>query len=163
MTKPYIVLDIETTGLNPWYGDKITCICAKHSNGVTFSKASRNEDTVLTEFWKWYCEIVKRDDISLVTKNGKMFDVPFLIARSCANRIAGTDRMILLASHFDLQEITQKRVSLQDMATLMKCTPKSGTGLDAIKLFHEGKLQKLKKYCMQDVETTEEIYLKWRK
>jgi DNA polymerase III epsilon subunit-like protein len=30
----YIVLDIETTGLNPWYGDRITCICAK-DNKVT--------------------------------------------------------------------------------------------------------------------------------
>ena len=49
------------------------------------------------------------------------------------------------------------------MAELLGCTPKSDTGKDAIKLWREERFKELKKYCMQDVETTEEVFLGWRK
>ena len=65
-------------------------------------------------------------------------------------------------SHFDLQEITEKRVSLNDMAKLLGCKLKSSTGQDAIKLWEQGKYKELKEYCMNDVDVTEEVYLKYK-
>jgi hypothetical protein len=80
----------------------------------------------------------------------------------------GCDRKIDLLTgdkgyeHLDLHDLTEKRVSLQSMAQLLGCTLKSGTGLNAIKLWNECKFDELKAYCKQDVDATEEVFLKWK-
>jgi len=43
-----LVLDIETTGLNAWYGDKVTCICAKTlDNSQSFRACVEDEPKLL--------------------------------------------------------------------------------------------------------------------
>jgi len=37
----YIVFDIETTGLKPWFGNQVTCICAKDNNQNTFRRCAK--------------------------------------------------------------------------------------------------------------------------
>jgi len=61
----------------------------------------------------------------------------------------------------EIQKLIGKRLSLNTVAKLLGCTPKSGDGLNAIKLWEKGKYDELQKYCFQDVLTTEEVYLKW--
>jgi DEAD/DEAH box helicase domain-containing protein len=39
----------------------------------------------------------------------------------------------------------------------LQCS-KSGSGWDAIKLFREGRMDELKKYCIDDVRLTKDIY-----
>jgi hypothetical protein len=39
--KKHITFDIETTGLNAWYGDRVTCICAKDSAARHSAKPCR--------------------------------------------------------------------------------------------------------------------------
>jgi predicted PolB exonuclease-like 3'-5' exonuclease len=99
----------------------------------------------------------------LLSKNGKQFDISFVLTRLVLqdNPSLKKGLFILEYEHFDLQEITDKRISLNDMAKLLACAPKSGTGKNAIKLWEEKRFEELKKYCTQDVELTEEIYLKW--
>ena len=41
-------------------------------------------------------------------------------------------------------------------ATLGKV--KNGSGLEAIRFYGEGKMEKLKRYCLNDVQITKEIY-----
>jgi uncharacterized protein YprB with RNaseH-like and TPR domain len=161
----YIVLDIETTGLNPWYGDRITCICAKDNEGNRFKMVDEDEETLLIKFTEWMTEKNPADFLFL-TKNGKLFDIPFIISRynfivegSALDKI---QEKLTAYDHFDLQEITKKRISLQSMAELLNCTPKSGTGENAIKLWENKEYNKLNEYCSQDVDTTEEVYLKWK-
>lgn len=101
----------------------------------------------------------------MITKNGKQFDIPFIMTRLLKQHILDEvpgDLHLDTYDHFDLQEITSRRVSLQCMAELLGCTPKSGTGKNAIDLWFAGKYKELKEYCMQDVLTTEEVFLKWR-
>ena len=173
----YIVLDIETLGLKPLYLDQISCICAKDSDGEIFSKVlappdyDLKEEKILIEdegyllqfFFQWLSHRPHKHYF-LVTKNGKIFDIPFLFIRYVLR--FGYDPLndlpIIYYTLFDLQEITSKRVALQQMAELLGCTPKSGTGLNAIKLWRAHEFDKLKKYCMQDVLTTEEVFLRWR-
>lgn len=170
----YIVLDLETTGLLPWYGDRITCICAKDSDGDRFSEFAekypdQNEIDLIFNFLKWISERVIEEHY-FISYNGKEFDIPFLMARFHVLDISGNipDELPDFNDylHFDLyQEIktlTGKRLGLDTVAKLLGCTPKSGTGKNAIKLWKEGKYDELKEYCMQDVDTTEEVYLKWR-
>ena len=50
------------------------------------------------------------------------------------------------------------RISLDAIATQTLGTQKSGDGLDAIRYYREGELDKLASYCMKDVEITRDIY-----
>ena len=174
----YIVLDIETQGLKPLYLEKVTCICAKASDGETFSKVMThpnfdvndkkglvNDEGYLLEFFFQWLSKRPAKHYFLVTKNGKIFDIPFLFIRNVLRY--GYDPLndlpMINYDHLDLQEITSRRVSLQCMAEILGCTPKSGTGSNAIKLWNERRYDELKEYCMQDVDVTEEVFLKWKK
>ena len=162
----HITFDIECTGLNPWYGDYVTCICAMDSNNETYQICSKKEQEMIHGFLDWVF-LRSPEAYFLVTKNGRMFDVPFLCARLVLS--PGTDKesnsaiqRLLSYDHFDLQDLTQKWVSLSDWATILKATPKLGDGMNAIRLWDEGRRKELLAYCMQDVETTDEVFLKWR-
>ncbi|MBI4128028.1 MAG: helicase [Parcubacteria group bacterium] len=50
------------------------------------------------------------------------------------------------------------RISLNDLAKVTLGKEKSGTGMDALKYFREGRLEELAKYCLRDVEITKELY-----
>ncbi len=60
-----------------------------------------------------------------------------------------------------MQEIAKMvghRVSLQSVAQATLKESKSGHGLEAIRFFRQGEMDKLKKYCLDDVRLTKEIY-----
>ena len=167
-TPKYTVIDIETTGLNPWWGDRITTICAKDQEGNRFSRCrihNLNEDKteleLINDFIKWLEEHPGTEYL-FITKNGKGFDIPFILARQAILTGKAAAWIIKSYTHIDMHEIPQKWVSLDDMAKLLNCTLKSGTGLQAIKLWNECKYEELVSYCNQDVDTTEEVYLKLR-
>lgn len=52
------------------------------------------------------------------------------------------------------------RIKLDDIAKENIGVQKSGSGLDAIKYYQEGKIEELKKYCLQDVKVTKELFEK---
>ena len=163
------MLDIETTGLKEWFGDRITCICAKDSDGNRFGMVDKDEFNLIDAFMAWLCRLKFYSNIKqymFLTKKGKQFDIPFILSRfAILNGLAKDDDILdlLKCDHFDLQEITSKRISLQSMAELLNCKTKSGTGMNAIKLWNEGRYKELKEYCMRDVDVTEEVFLKWKK
>lgn len=60
-----------------------------------------------------------------------------------------------------LDDIEQKlghRVGLDWLAQTNLRVGKTGHGLEAIKLYKEGKLEELKNYCLQDVKLTKDLY-----
>ena len=60
-----------------------------------------------------------------------------------------------------MDEVTRMlghRVSLDSLAEATLGRQKSGTGLDALRFFKEGKLEELKAYCLKDVELTKALY-----
>ena len=160
MENKYVVMDIESMGLNAWLGDKVTCICAKDSDGETFSaclKGCNGEESIMLDlFFGWF---YSRKDFLVVSHSGKGFDVPFLCARAVINGLP-IPKNLLQAKHFDLQDIANYRISLNNMAKLFKCEMKNGTGLEAIKLYEQCRWRELMEYCMQDVKVTEQVYLK---
>jgi len=60
----------------------------------------------------------------------------------------------------ELQLVIGRRVGLDAVATatLGEEHRKSGTGLGAIELWKQGRVEELKKYCLQDVALTKSIY-----
>lgn len=123
----------------------------------------KDELKIILGFIDWIKEM-PFPEYFLVTKNGKQFDIPFILARTVLFSIKQLDSLKILSyDHFDLQEITSRRISLQSMAELLNCTPKSGTGSNAIKLWNEKRYKELMDYCAQDVLVTEEVFLRWKK
>ena len=57
-----------------------------------------------------------------------------------------------------LQEIIGHRVGLDSVATATLGIGKSGSGLDAIKYYNEGRWDELKAYCLMDVKVTKEVF-----
>ncbi len=60
-----------------------------------------------------------------------------------------------------LKEIEEKRghrIKLDDLAQVNIGVGKNGNGLEAIELYREGKIDELKKYCLNDVKITKELY-----
>ena len=157
MTK--ITFDIETTGLNPLFS-KITCICGKVLNGNDYMGSHTNEKGLIYNFIKW---LEKEEVKELISANGKEFDLPFIFMRAYILGINFKDVSFLKElKHFDvINDITDKRISLNNLAKLYHFELKSGSGTSAIKLFEEMKLEELMNYCMDDVILTEKVYIKY--
>lgn len=64
--------------------------------------------------------------------------------------------------HLDILEEFVKavghRIKLDSLAQATLGVGKSGSGLDALKYWREGQIDKLKKYCLDDVKITKDIY-----
>lgn len=152
-----IYLDIETSGLNPYYGHRITCIVAKHDSGRVFKTCLQSEADMLDFFAEWLDSMPK--DCVLVTKNGKAFDIPFIVWRGIVNNKECLQLHRLLGmDHVDLHEITKKWVSLDDMAKLLKIEGKSSSGFEAVNMWNQGRTKELLDYCYHDVLVTEAVF-----
>src|SRR3990167_8361317 len=148
----HIYFDIETTGLEPAYGSRITCICAKDEDGLLFSESKESERDIIKDFVDW---LFTRDskDYKLVSKNGRNFDVPFIFIRAATWEMFNYVKAIERYLHFDLQAITHKWIGLDDMAKLYGLkTGKNGSGLFAIELWDQRRIPELLSYCKNDVE-----------
>lgn len=51
-----------------------------------------------------------------------------------------------------------RRVSLESVAQATLGSGKSGTGLDAVDFYRRGEIEKLKKYCLDDVQVTKKVF-----
>lgn len=150
----YIVFDIESTGLRPCYGDRITCICAKDAMGSRFQEAGEDEQALINKFLNW---VTVRKAYTLISMNGKDFDVPFITIRGALLGADAADLAFMLSmEHMDLQDI--EKISLNKYAHILLKKQKSGNGLDAIQYFREKNFDALKRYCMDDVLLAEEVF-----
>jgi len=58
----------------------------------------------------------------------------------------------------DIKEKIGKRISLNEVVIATLAKKKTGHGLQAINLFKEGRIDELKKYCLDDVMLTKELF-----
>ena len=58
----------------------------------------------------------------------------------------------------EVEKLIGRRVRLDNLAHMTLGYGKSGDGLEALKLFKQGRMDDLKKYCLDDVRITKELY-----
>ncbi|PIR18231.1 MAG: helicase [Deltaproteobacteria bacterium CG11_big_fil_rev_8_21_14_0_20_49_13] len=58
----------------------------------------------------------------------------------------------------EIQNVVGHRIGLEAVAQATLGKGKSGSGLDAIRYFRDGAIDKLKKYCLDDVKVTKEVF-----
>lgn len=90
----------------------------------------------------------------LVGYNIKYFDFPVL-QPYVACKLAELPALDLLE---EIEKVIGHRVGLDNVAKATLGRGKIGSGLDAIYYWRDGKIDELKKYCLEDVRLTKEVY-----
>jgi len=58
----------------------------------------------------------------------------------------------------EIRNVLGRRLKLDSVAKATLGKKKSGSGLDAVRWWAEGKIDKVRKYCLDDVKITKEVY-----
>lgn len=90
----------------------------------------------------------------LIGYNSDHFDIP-LLNRYYAGDLTQIKSLDLLA---EIRKTLGRRVKLDQVAEGTLGEKKSGHGLEAIEWWQNGEIEKIKKYCEDDVRLTKEIY-----
>lgn len=147
-----IVFDIETRNIFQDVGtnnpvDLSISVVGVYDYETDSYKTYMEED--LNELWK----LIEKTD-AFITYNGDHFDIPLL------NKYYPGD--LFKIKSIDLLKEAQKsigrRMKLDQVAEGTLGIKKSGNGLDAIKWWKSGEIEKIKKYCLDDVKITKDVY-----
>jgi DEAD/DEAH box helicase domain-containing protein len=147
-----IVFDIETKNSFRDAGSRnaedldISVLAIYDSKTDEYSSFLQDE---LKKLWP----IIESAD-SLIGYNSNHFDIPLL------NKYYPGD--LTQIKSVDLLEAIHKslgrRIKLDDVAKATLGEEKSGHGLQAVTWWKQGEIEKLRKYCIQDVRVTKRIY-----
>src|SRR3989344_9092143 len=144
-----ITLDIETTTAVSFIEPttlELALIDIHDSETDVFSSFTREE---LPKLWP----ILERADV-LVGYNSDHFDIPIL-NKYYSGDLAEIRSIDLLA---EIRNVLGRRLKLDSVAKATLGRGKTGSGLDAVKWWQEGKIEKVRKYCLEDVRVTKDIY-----
>ena len=97
--------------------------------------------------------ILERADL-LIGFNSNTFDIP-LLNRYYPGDLSHIRSLDLLA---EVQKVLGRRIRLQSLAEATLGKGKSGDGLKAGEWWKEGKFDKVRAYCIEDVRLTRELY-----
>lgn len=97
--------------------------------------------------------ILEKADM-LVGYNSDHFDIPILNKYYAGD--LGKIRSIDLLS--EIKNVLGRRLKLDSVAEATLGRKKTGNGLDAIKWWKNGEYEKVKRYCVEDVRITKDIY-----
>lgn len=148
----YVVLDVETQrGFNEVERKKIHLLkisvaCIYDSKTDSYHAFEEREMLKLEEF-------LKRADL-VIGFNIRDFDMEVL----APYLITPVKNFPLLDLLVEFEKVRGHRISLQAVAQATLNCSKSGTGWDALKLYAEGRIEELKKYCLDDVRITKDVY-----
>lgn len=147
-----ITFDIETKNTFQDVGSSeavdldISLLCLHDSETNEYHTFMHDE---LDKLWP----LLEKADM-LIGYNSDHFDIPLL------NKYYNGD-LTSIKSLDILKEIknsTGRRFKLDSIAEATLGINKSGNGLDAIKWWNSGEIEKIKKYCLDDVRITKEVY-----
>lgn len=151
-----IVFDIETKNIFQDVGSSdpvdldISVVC-------TYDYETNKYDSFLQEDFNRLWDMIDKADM-LITFNGDHFDIPLL---NKYYKKAGRGDLTKIRSLDLLKEIRNaygRRMKLTQIAEGTFGIPKSGDGLEAVAWWRNGEIDKIKKYCIEDVRITKDVY-----
>lgn len=125
---------------------ELTVVAIHDSATGEYSSYTKEE---LPRLW----QILEHADL-LVGFNSDTFDIP-LLNRYYPGDLARLRSLDLLA---EIQKVLGRRIRLQSIAEATLGRGKSGDGLKAVEWWREGKHELVRKYCIEDVRLTRELY-----
>jgi DEAD/DEAH box helicase domain-containing protein len=147
-----IVFDIETQNTFQEVGSSevtaldISVVCIYDSETDSYSSFTINE---IDKLWP----IIEKADM-LIGYNSDHFDIPLLnkYYQGDITHIKSLDILV------EIKEAAGKRVRLDQIAEATIGENKSGHGLQAVTWWKQGEIDKIIKYCLDDVRITKEVY-----
>ncbi len=97
--------------------------------------------------------IIEQADM-LITFNGDHFDIP-LLNKYYSGDLTKIKSLDLLS---EIKKSLGRRIKLDTIAEATLGIKKSGHGLEAVTWWKEGQIDKIIKYCIDDVKITKDIY-----
>jgi DEAD/DEAH box helicase domain-containing protein len=142
-----IVFDIETSNFHRDVENIDIALVAIYDSET--GEYSSYVESQLTDLWP----ILERADV-LIGFNSDHFDIPVL------NKYYSGDltRIKSLDILKEIKDSYGRRMKLDQLAEGTLGVKKSGHGLDAVKWWKEGEVEKVRAYCIDDVKITKELY-----
>ncbi len=105
------------------------------------------------EMWK----IINKADL-LITFNGEYFDIPLLNKYYAKAGFGDLKKIRSLDLFKEVKQTSGRWLKLDKIAEGTFGINKIGDGLDAVKWWRTGEIEKIKKYCLEDVKITKDVY-----
>lgn len=147
-----VVFDIETSNIFQEVGSNNPADLSISVVGL-YDYSTDSYQTFLVEEFGSLWSILENADM-LITFNGDHFDIP-LLDKYYSGSLFKIKSLDILK---EMQKSAGRRMKLDQIAEGTLGVNKSGHGLDAIKWWREGEVEKVKKYCLDDVKITKDIY-----
>ncbi|OHA94132.1 MAG: hypothetical protein A3E02_01095 [Candidatus Zambryskibacteria bacterium RIFCSPHIGHO2_12_FULL_38_34] len=147
-----IVFDIETSNIFQDVGSNNPADLSISIVGVYEYENDKYSTFTQEEFGKLW-PILENADM-FITFNGDHFDIPLL------NKYYPGDLLKIKSLDLlkEMHKSAGRRMKLDQIAEGTFGKPKGGNGLDAIKWWKNGEVDKVKKYCLEDVRITKDVY-----
>ncbi len=147
-----IIFDIETKNLFEEVGSNDPAALDISVIGIYDSKTdayTAYTDKELKQVWP----IIESADV-LITYNGDHFDIPLLnkYYPGDLSKIKSLDLLV------EIRTSLGRRLKLDSVAEATLGKKKIGHGLEAVEWYKQGEIEKIKKYCLEDVKITKEVY-----
>lgn len=145
-----VVFDIETTGSFGTTFDplqlELTMCCIWDSDTGEYTSYLKEE---LPKLWP----ILERAD-SIIGYNSDHFDIPIL------NKYYPGDLTKLKSIDLlkEVKRVLGRRLKLDNLAEATLGKKKSGNGMEAVRWWEQGEIEKIRQYCIDDVRITKELY-----
>ncbi|MCL5782268.1 MAG: ribonuclease H-like domain-containing protein [Patescibacteria group bacterium] len=147
-----ITFDLETKNIFQDVGSNdpasldMSVVCIHDSDTDQYTAYTEEQ---LKDLWP----IMESADI-IVSWNGDHFDIPILdkYYPGDLSKVKSVDLMK------EVQRVLGRRLKLDTVAEATLGVHKSGNGIDAINWWNSGEIDKIIKYCIDDVRITKEIY-----
>jgi len=147
-----VVFDIETKNIFEDVGKRDPSLLDISVVGVYDYESNKYESFLEEEFPKLW-PIIEKAKV-LIGFNSDYFDIPLLnkYYPGDLTKIKSLDILKEIRSSFG------RRMSLNQIAEGTLGIKKSGFGLQATYWWKQGEIEKIKKYCLDDVKITKEVY-----
>jgi len=147
-----IVFDIETSNIFSEGGSNDPVDLAVSVVGI-YEYENNKYSTFLEEEFNKLWPILENTDM-FITFNGDHFDIPLL------NKYYPGDLFKIKSVDLlrEMQKSAGRRMKLDQIAEGTLGINKSGGGMDAVKWWRDGEIEKVKRYCLDDVRITKDLY-----
>ena len=147
-----ITLDLETKNIFQEVGSSDPTALDISVVGVHDSDTGEYTAYLEKDFPKLWPLLESAD--AIITFNGDHFDIPLLNKYYHGN--LGHMKSIDLMK--EVQKVLGRRIKLDTLAEATLGKKKSGNGLEAVTWWRNGEVEKVIKYCLDDVRVTRELY-----
>lgn len=149
----YIVFDIESISKNGFVRGRVnvdeqelTLLALYNSETDSYSSYTQEE---LPKLWP----LLERTDL-LIGFNSDNFDIP-LLNRYYPGDLTHIRSLDLLS---EVYRVLGRRIRLQTLAEATLGKGKKGDGHKAMEWWQQGKIEKVREYCIDDVRITKELF-----